>query len=239
MDDSTAEPPGEDRGGAGPERRLRGLYLFSGLKRSGDMREHLVKEGKTRDIKVEVTEYDILRCRRHDLTKSTLKRHILAQISAGRFDFVLASPPCSTFSRARKMDSGPRPVRSAKFPRGLPWLTGAAAASVHQANMFVEFSATALRLQAKRGGGILIEHPEDLGRRRGSDATSSPTSMWRWPQLRSLLAVPGVFWGALHLADFGVPHLKPTRLLTNFDVLKDILQVGDPRFDQRGFYMAP
>ena len=85
------------------------------------MKDHLGKTGRNLGVPTEVVEYDILRNRRHDLTKATLKRTILTQIEKGMFDFIMASPPCGTFSRARKRDSGPPPLRSEGFPRGLPW----------------------------------------------------------------------------------------------------------------------
>ena len=47
-------------------------------------------------------------------------------IKQGRFDAIIISPPCSTFSRACWANHrGPRPVRSYKSPKGLDTLTAA------------------------------------------------------------------------------------------------------------------
>ena len=137
-----------------PDKRPTVLYLFAGPKRKGDMRDHLSRAGRARNLDVQTIEYDVLRHRRQDLTKVALRRTIRTQVEQGKFDMVMASPPCGTFSRARKRDSGPPPLRSEKYPRGLPWLNGKAAASVAQANGFVEFTSTVLRSQLARGGGF-------------------------------------------------------------------------------------
>ena len=41
-------------------------------------------------------------------------------ITSGVIDLVHFGTPCSSFSRARKDDGGPRPLRSEEFPGGLP-----------------------------------------------------------------------------------------------------------------------
>ena len=122
------------------ERRLAGLYLFAGKRRKGDMKEYLDKYAKEHDVKVKLIEYDTARSKRHDLNNLFLKKAVSRRVANGEFDFVLASPPCSTFSRARKLDGGPKPVRSTLHPRGFPWLSGPVKATVDQANQFVEFS---------------------------------------------------------------------------------------------------
>ena len=92
------------------------------------------------------------------LNRSTQLRTVSA-IARGTYDVVLASPPCSTFSRARRRgDAGPEPVRSARYPRGFPWLGPRARKSVNDANNLIDFTVKALRLQAVKGG-ILLENP--------------------------------------------------------------------------------
>ena len=81
VNDGTAEPQAADGGLGEPDHRLRGLYLFSGLKRAGDMHEHLSRLARAAKIKLELCEYDVLRNRKQDLTKTKLKKRILEQIS--------------------------------------------------------------------------------------------------------------------------------------------------------------
>ena len=99
-----------------------------------------------------------------NLLRGAARTNVLARISQGAYHVVLASPPCSTFSRARRRDdSGPKPLRSERFPRGFPWLGPQARKTVNDANKLIDFTAKALALQAPQGG-ILLESPEDLGR---------------------------------------------------------------------------
>ena len=169
-----------------------------------------------------------------------LRMKYLAKVSAGSYHIVLGSPPCGTLSRARrKGDKGPRPLRSQEHQRGFPWLSGKARASVLHANTFIDFCAHILRVQARLNGLILLEHPEDLGRPKRQQRTETPASMWRWPQVATLLAQNKVLWGALYQQDFGTKFLKPTRLLTNVDEADQLIQIGDPKFDENGFYIGP
>ena len=154
--------------------------------------------------------------------------------------YVVASPPGSTFSRARCAEgAGPRPLRSRRYPRGLPWLGSAAKKSVYEANLLVEFSEAALRTQVERGGAILLEHPEDLGRVRQKGGFAHPASIWQWPIIRSLTLLPEVRWGALYQSDFGTNYKKPTRLLSNLEGIEEILSIGDPKLTADGDYKGP
>ena len=105
------------------------LYLFSGIQRKASIKDHLLRMTKGKDIKVKVTEVDILRNRRkHDLRPAARRRAFIQKIKAGDYDFVIASPPCGTFSRARwARTPGPKPLRLKHCPRGFPWLWGRAA----------------------------------------------------------------------------------------------------------------
>ena len=85
-------------------------------------------------------------------------------------------------------------MRSARYPRGFPWLSGAARKSVTEANILVDFTAEVLcrLLERSPTGKIVLEHPEDLGKRSNG---ITPASIWRWPKIRALLNFPGVRWG--------------------------------------------
>ena len=147
-----------------------------------------------------------------DIRRKGKGMDLLKQLAAGKFHIVLASPPRSTFSRARRRgDRGPKPLRSDRYPRGFPWLGPHARKSVADANKLVDCTAAAIATQLPHGG-ILLESPEGLGRTR----TEKPSSIWRWPCIKKLLGYVGVHWGACYQQDFGTDYLKPTRLLLNF-----------------------
>ena len=48
-----------------------------------------------------------------------------------------------------------------------------------------------------------------------------------------------VFSGALYQCDFGTVYLKPTRLLTNVPLARNLLVVGPPQTDEQGNYLGP
>ena len=74
---------------------MRILYLFSGQHRS---REH--------HISLEVVEIDIALSQEHDLTEATLRSKIMAQVLSHQFQAILATPPCSTWSRVGEQIAG-------------------------------------------------------------------------------------------------------------------------------------
>ena len=49
----------------------------------------------------------------------------------------------------------------------------------------------------------------------------------------------GVFSGTLCQCDFGAVYLKPTRLLTNVPLARNLLVVGTPQIDEQGNYLGP
>ena len=81
------------------------LYLLSGKRRVGDLRDGLVELASGRELCI--FEVDVARGRKYNLLAYKLRRKVLAEIAQGRFHAVVASPPCSTFSRARCAPGGP------------------------------------------------------------------------------------------------------------------------------------
>ena len=134
--------------------RLSVLYLFAGVPRVGDVRFYMEKEAKKRETTLALKEIDFRRRRRRgtNLLRGAARAKVLADIRRGCYHVVLASPPCSTFSRAhRRDDKGPNPLRSQRYPRGFPWLGPRAKKSVTDANTLIDFIAKALKLQAAQG----------------------------------------------------------------------------------------
>ena len=97
------------------------LYVFSGASRDGDLRFWLEKLSQGQAL--QVLEVDAVRGRGNDLRKASLRNRLLDEVRSGEFAVVVASPPCSTFSRARYSGlPGPPALRSADFLRGFPRL---------------------------------------------------------------------------------------------------------------------
>ena len=155
----------------------------------------------------------------------------------GHFQVIVASPPCSTFSRARWANrQGPRPLRSAAYPRGFLRLTASRRKELTTANGLVDFAVELLTIQKEQGRYGLLEHPEDLGR-HGEGGT--PGSIWRWEVTKQLMDGDNWVSGSLRQSDWGRPYAKPTRLAGNLPGLDKILALGEPRFDDQGWYQGP
>ena len=75
-------------------------------------------------VRVHVREMDILIDT--DLADTQTQLEVLQEVRDGQYIFIIASPPCETWSRACwRPGSGPRPVRSFEHPLGFPWLSDA------------------------------------------------------------------------------------------------------------------
>ena len=95
--------------------------------------------------------------------------------------WVHIAPPCGTASRARErqlstMHHGPKPLRSPKFPEGLPWLGPADRARVDAANCIYNSCASFCEWLTGQGIAWSVENP---GR----------SYMWEMPSFVSLRAI--------------------------------------------------
>ena len=135
------------------------------------------------------------------------------------YEIVICTPPCSNFSRAPWANSfGPHPVRSAAYPEGFPWLSGADRDKADFNNAWISFLWDVLdeidRLQPTQCIVGFAEHPEDLGRVRHGSAGDVPASIWR--AKRFLRLVKRGWWsGAFRQSDYEAPTAKPTRSTSN------------------------
>ena len=119
-----------------PEFRL--LYIFAGARRRADIGDWVSKLAGHYNITVVLVEIDICRDEADNLLDKERLEAIRADIAKGLYDAAFITPPCSTFSRATWANKmGPRPVRSAQWPQGFPWLSGEAKAVAHAGNELI------------------------------------------------------------------------------------------------------
>ena len=180
-----------------------------------------------------------------DLSNTKEREKILQQIKEGRFDAIILSPPCSTFSRACWANrKGPRPVRSYKAPRGADTLTAAERRRCILGNIFADFTWEVLMVTSDMQlRFVLLEQPEDLGAMAyGPHAGERPASMWQWPAFADIMAKTDWKTFAFHQGNLGAGYPKPTRLLIKSRVslhLPAFCYMGPPSFDDKGFYTGP
>jgi hypothetical protein len=214
------------------------LYLFAGVSRPGDVRHNV----ESKDDYV-VEEFDICQGNEFDLSCGIVFRKLIQDVKAGIYTAILASPPCSTWSRERHANrKGPPAVRSKEWPLGLPWLKGKLAAAVPGANLLLDRTIELSFAHQESQGTFNIEHPENLGCRSNGQAWQTPASIWDLPRLRILASSSNTFPCALHQCSFGAVHSKPTRLVVSGPTAPERLETvfwALPSFDEQGRYLGP
>ncbi len=121
----------------------------------------------------------------NDLYSDTLWMLLQSRISSGWYDAVVAGPPCSTFSRARGYGGGPRPLRSADSPYGIPkhLLTTKEQLSLAEGNWLAISTANLLALAHAHKVSWIYETPEPV---------EEVASMLHLREFASLASLPGV-----------------------------------------------
>ena len=212
------------------------MYLFAGGRRRSDVAAYLKEAEASGKIRLILKEFDVERSPEHDLTNVALWTEIIETLEEGQW-FIIVSPPCNTFSRARfqRRHPGPRPLRTKAWPRGFPWLSNANRQKVEEANFFVDKCVEACEHAFNFNGFFILEHPEDLG----VVDDEHPGSIWQWREVLDLIPKCKASCFAIHQCKFGAITPKPTRLLTNLKVSDERCYLSLPRFDKLGFYKGP
>ena len=168
-----------------------------------------------------------------------LQVRLLAEFEEGVHHFILISPPCSTFSRARMANRmGPPAIRSKVHPWGFPWLKAKDKKVCEKANSLIMFAFAVMEAASKalqRGHRIAVvfEHPVDLG----SYSLGTPASVFQLERLRGVVKNQAWSTFAFHQCDFKALSSKPTRLVTNVGALSSFK--GWPVFDKNDNYLGP
>eukprot|EP00435_Cladocopium_sp_Y103_P067316 s126_g29.t2 len=146
-----------------------------------------------------------------DLSKKSGQSTVLSWILEGKVDGVMLAPPCGTSSRAReiplpkrlRLRSGmqPTPLRSDKFPMGLPTLRGVAKLKVQTANLLYSFTREVIEACLQRGIPFICENP-----RR--------SLMWSTDPFSGL--PDSCFFQYIHACMYGSKRRKSTAFLMNF-----------------------
>ena len=213
------------------------MYLFAGKRRQSDIGSALREFECMGKIRLQLQDFDIERSPDHDLREDALWLDIKTCLAEGSW-FLIVSPPCNTFSRARFQflnHPGPRPVRNVTWPKGFPWLSNSNKGIVDEANQFVLKCLDMCHEAFAAQGHFILEHPEDLGIVQGE----RPGSIWQWPELHELLTVCSASCFAVHQCHFGAETPKPTRFATSFPVVDSRCHLSLPKFDKIGKYLGP
>ena len=207
------------------------------------------KISQKHELRVQITEVDIVNDDKHDLSKEAVKAGWMNQIQSGVYDVVLVTPPCSTFTRARCANKrGPPPIRSKQHPKGFPWLRAELRKQAELGNRLVDVmeecykAAAQARKLVRKLVLLFSEHPEDLGRvyREEDNLQLDPASIWQSESVRNLLQLDlDLFTVGFNQCCFGAPYKKPTRIISNIPGLQSWGFSGWPLFDEANTYLGP
>lgn len=179
------------------------LYLFSGKGREGSLGRWLRAHG------IETDEIDIEAFKPIDLSGDSEWQNILDKVRSGYYSLVIASPPCGTFSAARKWDGGPTPLRGhlCKARYGFAHLGIGDKAKVKLRNWFAIMTAKVAQECHKLGT------PWPL-RRQGKP------SLFELDELKDLKASTGASFHFFAQCKFGSEFQKNAELLATLELEK-------------------
>ena len=163
------------------------LYVFAGRPgRADSFAECVVQAAREKGWAASVREIDRERGQEHDMADDLTWAALLSEIKEGCFDDgALWSPPCSTFSGARRYDGGPRPLRGASGQEryGFAHLKPKEKEAVRLGTLLALRTAEGVQALQARGAPWLWENPP--GRPGG-------TSMWMLDEVARATTGPGI-----------------------------------------------
>ena len=224
-------PPNDTIGTHNPPRPLTEgtlffLHLFSGPRRRGDVQHHMESRARQHGLNLIVLSIDVvLNAQTADLQNPHTIKHWLNMIQQSRVIGLLAGPPCSTWSRARRLSitccgatcqagatcptchrRTPRPLRDALRPWGKEALTSRERKTLQLGNNLCRNTlllATACRnMQAP----FILEHPE-------ATTSTQEASIWRLPETTALADHSDVQLTHFDQCTHGQRAIKPTTIL--------------------------
>ena len=145
--------------------------------------------GSWNNFEFYMREVDIERNEADDLLQQQLWEEIWDELRQGKYDVVVATPPCNSFSRAMcntHATPGPVPVRNVYYPWGFPWLTRNNKQLVTDHNFLLTQCFTTMDVCMEMGCDFLFEDPEDLG---VTWTGEHPASVWQLEQMRKLVDI--------------------------------------------------
>ena len=191
------------------------LHAFSGRRRLGDVQHYLDQLQAGQDaLQIWMISVDIvIDARFGDVASGATRRFWLHGIQQRWILGFLGGPPCNTWSRARGKElcgqgqhPGPRIVRTAEEPWGLPSLRLRELEDVILGNILLTFSLLAVCALSLTNGVAILEHPKE-------PKDQELASIWRVMVMAVIRQLDGVQIISVSQGLFGAPSPKPTDLL--------------------------
>ena len=138
----------------------------------------------------------------HDVLDKAVEHRILNWIRSGRVLFVWIGMPCTSFSRARKLDGlGPGPLRTSAYLWGLPYLSERDRKKVLSGNNLLLFTLRVLKVCEDMHVAYALENPLS-------------SMAWEIDRMQRFVEHFSPCQVVLDFCQFGEAWKKPTQLLT-------------------------
>ena len=151
-------------------------------------------------IEIEVNEFVFQSV---DLLDPAVLSHVKLLISEGWILGIHFGTPCSSFSKARKNDGGPPPLRSAEALWGFAGLSGLDTEKVRMGNCFLDITVQLATFCFDRAVPWSVENP-------------AGSFLWIMPPMLDLIQKCKAVRVELDMCRFGSPHMKPTAIVGTF-----------------------
>lgn len=186
------------------------VHFFSGFRRMGDI--HHIIDHRTMQTGAQVFTLSVDLCMQRikgDLATPQASRWWRERILSGQVVAAGGGPPCETFTVARQYEGGPRPLRSADHPLGIPGLTLREWNQLRISDRLLRFLLDVLVALAMMGLSGFLEHPQfPTWCTRGS-----PASIWATEALIQLKNLGCFSVVSFDQCTVGALGKKPTTLL--------------------------
>ena len=160
---SSGRIQGDTRGVDSAPLLFRVLLLCSGPTTRTDSLAKLLKQKGIQATEVDIENVDMSD---QNMLDDAVWQRIKDDITAGRYHFLFASPPCRTFSEARAEQPGPPVLRSRQHPYGFPKSQAKVRGLVkndfdklREDNLLADRTAEACHLIVDANGGYAVEQP--------------------------------------------------------------------------------
>ena len=154
-------------------------------------------------------EYDIVNGQQEDLTSGYIWDQLYKDIEAGRYDAMLAGPPCNTFTNARKNDGrGSRPLRGPTGPDryGYQNLKPAEKDKVRTGTLLAVRTAKAVKSFTRQRKPTITEQPKW----RNDEVR---VSMYNLDEFAEFHSSPDFGFKEVAQCEYGAAATKPTTLM--------------------------
>ena len=187
------------------------VHFFSGYRRSGDIHQIIEQCSLCAGTQVFAISVDLCMQRQTaDLANHKALRWWRQRVLSGQIVSLGGGPPCETYTVARRNDGlGPRPVRSAQEPQGLPGLKLKEWQQIQIGDRLLRFLLEMLLLMALMGYSGFIEHPQFPTWEKDGAAAS----IWCMTAIRLLKRLQCVSVVSYDQCVCGAQGRKPTTLL--------------------------